>query len=351
MAIDPHVHLRDWNQLCKETIRKGLYVAFLAGLDGVFEMPNTDPAIVSYDLIQKRLEQAEKEIEELGFKMFHGLYAGVTDNEQQIEEVLKGYYDFQRVVGLKMFAGQSTGNMGLVNLKQQSKVYETLVENDYKGVLAVHCEKESLFGEGKFDLNNPITHAQIRNPQSEIESIRDQLMLAEKNQFQGTLYIVHASIPESISLINSYKQKRNSFDVVVGVTPHHTVLNQDYMDGKDGVLRKMNPPLRTKESADRMLELLLEGEIDFIETDHAPHTLKDKYEGYASGIPGLPFYPEFIKIVKEKGMSYKMIQDLTHNNIERTFGLKIPDTNRIPNDNYQGLQRLYRFDAFEVLNR
>ena len=72
--IDPHVHLRDWSQAHKETVRHGLAVAYNSGLDAVFEMPNTEPALISIANIERRIELADKATEELGIPIFHGLY-------------------------------------------------------------------------------------------------------------------------------------------------------------------------------------------------------------------------------------------------------------------------------------
>jgi len=82
--IDPHVHLRDWNQTVKETVKHGLSVAYKAGLDAVFEMPNTDPAMTSLEELKRRIQLADKAIKELKIRIHHGIYAGVTPNADQI---------------------------------------------------------------------------------------------------------------------------------------------------------------------------------------------------------------------------------------------------------------------------
>ena len=110
--IDPHVHLRDWEQAAKETLRHGLSVAWRAGLDAVFEMPNTDPPLVTREAILRRIEDADSALRALGIPMVHGLYAGITAVPRQVEEMVRAWKElFPRVVGLKMFAGHSTGQM------------------------------------------------------------------------------------------------------------------------------------------------------------------------------------------------------------------------------------------------
>jgi dihydroorotase len=98
--IDPHVHLRDWNQSAKETLRHGLSVAYRAGLDAVFEMPNTDPPLVRREEIVKRIDDADTAVHSQRIRIVHGLYAGLTAVPRQIEEMVRAWKElFPRVVG------------------------------------------------------------------------------------------------------------------------------------------------------------------------------------------------------------------------------------------------------------
>ena len=118
--IDPHAHLRDWNQSHKDTVYHALKVFYLIGGDGLMEMPNTDPPLTSKETIEDRIELEDNAVARLkqeyeNFKMFVGLYAGITADPIQIEEVVEAHAElFPSVVGLKMFAGHSTGNMGII---------------------------------------------------------------------------------------------------------------------------------------------------------------------------------------------------------------------------------------------
>jgi dihydroorotase-like cyclic amidohydrolase len=96
-----------------------------------------------------------------------------------------------------------------------------------------------------------------------------------------------------------------------------------------------------------MIPLLKSGKIDFIETDHAPHTLDDKLEKQMSGFPGMPFYPSFIKQLCDiYEFSEKQIQELTHTNIESIFNIKIPLLNiKQPDFN---LENEYEFDVYTL---
>ncbi len=339
--IDPHVHLRDWNQNNKETVRHGLKVAYRAGLDAIFEMPNTDPALTSRTNLIKRISLGDYALKGEGTKIFHGIYAGLTSDERQIKEVVRAYKElFPRVVGLKMFAGQSTGNMGIIELKDQALIYKTLSQLDYKGVLAVHCEKESLLEKNLWNPKKPETHADARPEIAEYESIKDQIKLAKEYDFRGKLHICHISTPSAVELVN---KERKQMKISCGVTPHHCVLNIKYLHDEKGILRKMNPPLRDISSQTQLLKYLLNGKIDFIETDHAPHTLKDKFEKHSSGIPGFPYYPYFVETIRKK-ISEEQLRRLTHENIVNLFGIDIPHTQRKPDFN---LASEYEFDPYK----
>lgn len=355
--IDPHVHLRDWTQKHKETVEHGLEVAYHAGLDGVFEMPNTDPALISIKTIEDRIKLANDVITRLrkrinGFDIFHGLYAGITSDPEQIKEVVEAYNKlFPRVVGLKLFAGQSTGNMGVIDEEEQRRVYRTLLEEGYKGVLAVHCEKEAFISE--WDSKNPFTHTTVRPPKAESESLNDQIIFAGEAGFAGKLHIVHVSTKEALEIIENYKRNRQSgycFDISCGITPHHSVLYDRMMDGEGGLLLKMNPPLRDIENLAYIINSLLEGTIDWIETDHAPHTLNEKMNSpFASGIPVLPFYPHFIKYIMEiGGMNEGKLDDITHNNIVNRFSIDIINSKRTPDYSLAGE---YEFNPFRTFHK
>jgi dihydroorotase len=350
--IDPHVHLRDWNQKNKETVKHGLQVAYKAGLDGVFEMPNTDPAITSQELIEKRIELADKAINKLGIKIFHGLYAGITANPKQIEEVVKAHKKlFPKVVGLKFYAGQSTGNMGVVEEADQKLVYQTLAKLRYTGVLVVHCDKESLMKPELWNPQKPITHTLARPPEAEAESVKDQIRFAREAGFKGVLHVCHISVPQSLEIIEKARNEVD-FKITCGVTPQHCLLYDELMNVETqnfaSLLLKINPPLRSKQMQEYMLDALLNKRIDWIETDHSPHTIKDKTEKFASGFPGLPNYPHFIKFLRAKGLSEETIEDLTHNNIVKIFKINIANSKR---EGDYDLVEEYEFDVFDLTNK
>ena len=339
--IDPHVHLRDGEQQYKETIRHGLSVAERIGIAGVFDMPNTSPPILKRGQILRRLECAER----AESPVFYGLYCGLSIDPEQIKEAVACTREFDQVVGLKLFAGKSTGDLSIPDTQAQSLVFKTLAEEKYNGVLAVHCENEADFIPELWDPNDPISHCKARPPLAEINSIQNIISLAKDTKFVGTLHICHISVPASVELIEK-KRHEIDFTITCGVTPHHLLLYDEMMNGKDGLLLKMNPPLRSKIERDELCRMLLEERINWIETDHAPHRKSDKLESpHASGIPGFPIIPRLLKRLREKGASEGLLERITHQNICKVFGLDIP--NKPIND--IELYHEYEFNAYKEL--
>lgn len=314
--IDPHVHLRDWNQQEKETILHGLKVAKASGFTHVFDMPNTSPAITSREMIITRLADASDAQKKVKGISYH-LYGGLTKDKDQVREMVSAYYElFPLVAGLKLFAGHSTGNMGIIGKENQLEVFRYLKEAGYRGVLAVHSEKEELMESGKFIPGKWETHSDARPKCAEVESIRDLIGCALESGFEGTLHIAHISAKESVELVKSYKDRLR---ITMGATPHHALYSKKDAECHDKYL-KMNPPLRDEEDRAYIFASLMDGTIDWVESDHAPHTLQDK-EGGASGIPGFTGMLMLLSALREAGCSEERLEKLFFRNAASAFGL------------------------------
>jgi dihydroorotase len=179
--------------------------------------------------------------------------------------------------------------------------------------------------------------------------VDDQKKFARAAGFRGTLHVCHISTPWALDLLRGKHESNGpeetpGFRVTCGLTPHHALLDANMMEGAEGMLLKVNPPLRPLPLPALMLGRLIDGDVDWIETDHAPHTRRDKIEGFASGFPGFPFYPRFVGLLRARGVPEARIQELTHGAICRAFGVDIRPTGRKPDP---GLQKEYEFDAFE----
>ncbi len=325
MFIDTHVHLRDFRQAYKgETVEHGLEVARDSGVDAVFDMPNTDPAITTEEVLEDRLRLArDADVPEV----FYGVHLGLTADPEQVKRVVALARAHREVVGLKLYAGRSVGNLEVTRLEEQQQIYACLAAEGYTGVLAVHAEKEGCMQPLFWDPRKPQTHARARPSLAEIASVKDQLQLAQQTGFTGKLHITHISCSEAVALVVDARSQ--GVDVSCDACPHHLFYSSVQMHGADGLLWKMNPPLRDNASRRGLLQCLKDGKIDWIATDHAPHTLTEKKEHpYMSGIPGLPWWPLFDRWLESEGFSQAQRERLMFTNAAARFGLDITRSNR-----------------------
>ena len=158
------------------------------------------------------------------------------------------------------------------------------IRPSYDGVLSIHCEKESLMHPellvpGRFE-----TQSVARPAQAEIESIRDMISLARDSGFPGHIHICHISTAQGIALVK--KARGEGMSISCAATAHHALLTCD--DARDGSrCLRMNPPLRSPADRDAVFAALASGDIDYVESDHAPHTLEDKMiRGHAPSAGG-----------------------------------------------------------------
>ncbi|MGP1439278.1 MAG: dihydroorotase [Treponema sp.] len=344
--IDVHVHFRDGSQCEKETIKHGFSVAYKAGVLSCFDMPNTVPPLTTKKDILARLEFGQKMVEEVDQKAIYRIYVGLTNDIEQIRDMVQIYNElFPRVVGFKMFAGHSTGNMGILEKDMQRTVYNTLVDCGYKGVIAVHCEKTQEMKEELFDISKPETHSLARPIIAEVESIKDQIDLVRETGFKGHLHICHISTKDGVVIVK--KAKEECIDISSGATAHHALLNDEAYKTQR-LFAKMNPPLRNEENRKAIFSALISGDIDWIESDHAPHTIKDKEAG-ASGIPGFAGTLLLIQHLRKAGVSEEKLNALCGENANKVFALNLPvsvPSNERINEVLPEIRKAYPFDAF-----
>lgn len=315
--IDPHVHCRDEKEAYKGTIFQVSLRARIQRIEAIFDMPNTEPPIISKRRVEERLKLAE----EKGCCVKYYLYVGLTSDKEQIKEAVEIAETNPQVVGLKLYAAKSVGSLGVTTQEQQKELYRTLAELGYRGVLAVHCEKESKFKPELWNPQKPWTHGLARPPEAEIESLRDQIKFAQEAGFKGILYVCHVSCPESVDLIWAAKSRLR---MACGVTPHHLLFTEEEMKTEMGLAFKVNPPLRDARSVTMLREYLKQGKIDWFETDHAPHIKEEKLNPpYLSGIATLLFYKTSLTWLNQLGISWQEIEKLTYWNIKRVFGEKL----------------------------
>jgi len=290
-----------------------VWLARSQGVVAVLDMPNTDPPITGPEKAEERLMTARGEGVEDGYYV----YVAATPSEGQLEEAVEAAKRIRRVAGLKMYTAPMRG-LEAPRREDQLLVYKRLAELGYRGVLAVHAERMDLLREDLWDPLKPWTWGLARPPEAEVASVRDQLALAEETGFAGVLYLVHVSVPESIELVREARE--SGVRVVCGVTPHHLMLSLDDMRRPWGAALKVNPPLRERRTVNSLLELVRAGEVDFLETDHAPHSAWEKYgPPYLSGLPCLWIYSRCVEWLLSQSVPERVVRDMTYHNIKRVF--------------------------------
>ncbi|MEH7333405.1 dihydroorotase [Neobacillus drentensis] len=261
--IDLHVHLREPGGEKKETIATGTLAAAKGGFTTVAAMPNTRPVPDNVNImadVQRRIQETAK-VRVLP-------YASITT--RLLGEELT---DFEGLKNAGAFAFTDDG----VGVQTASMMLEAMQKAaNLNMAIVAHCEENSLINkgcvhEGSFSKRNGLNG--IPSICESVQIARD-VLLAEA---AGCHYhVCHVSTKESVRVIRD--AKRAGIKVTAEVTPHHLLLTQDDIPGLDANY-KMNPPLRDEKDKFALLEGLLDGTLDFIATDHAPHTQEEKSEG------------------------------------------------------------------------
>ncbi|MFJ7728961.1 dihydroorotase [Neobacillus sp. NPDC097160] len=261
--IDLHVHLREPGGERKETIATGTMAAAKGGFTTVATMPNTRPVP---DTIN-HMEDLQKRIQETAHVRVLP-YASITTRLLGQELT-----DFAGLKGAGAFAFTDDG----VGIQSASMMLEAMQKAAALDMTVVaHCEENTLINKGCVHDGTFAKRNDLNGIPSVCESVQiaRDVLLAEA---AGCHYhVCHVSTKESVRVIRD--AKRAGIKVTAEVTPHHLLVSQDDIPGLDANY-KMNPPLRDAADRAALIEGLLDGTIDFIATDHAPHTLEEKSEG------------------------------------------------------------------------
>ncbi len=269
---DMHVHFREPGREDKETIRTGSNAAANGGFTGVACMPNTTPAIDSAEVVKFIKAQA----------------AGHLVDVDPIGAVTAGRK------GEKLAQIAELNEAGAVGYSDDGTAVKTaaLVKNAleylkmYNAPLIEHCEDESLAGGAMNEgaVSTLLGLPPLPTTAEDLIVMRD-IVLAEYTG--GKVHIAHISSKNAVQMVSEAKKK--GINVTAEVTPHHFTLTDDLLKSYDTNL-KMNPPLRTREDVDAVIEGLKDGTIDCIATDHAPHAIEEKEMEFIyapNGIVGL----------------------------------------------------------------
>lgn len=268
--IDPQVHFREPGLEHKEDLFTASCACARGGITSFLEMPNTRPLTTDQATLDDKLKRASEKC-----LVNYGFFIGATaDNLENLLTV-------NPVCGIKIFMGSMHGAL----LIDQATVLENIFAHGDR-LIAVHAEDQSRILQRRQEfagITDPAIHSQIQDNQAAL--MATELALSVSKKYRRRLHILHLSTAEEAELLRRDKPAW----VTAEVTPQHLLLNTSAY-AEIGTLAQMNPPLRSPHDNEVLWQALKDGVIDFIATDHAPHTRAEKAQGYPntpSGMPGV----------------------------------------------------------------
>lgn len=267
-VIDPQVHFREPGLEHKEDLFTASCACAKGGVTSFLEMPNTRPLTTTQQALDDKLERASHKC-----LVNYGFFIGATT--ENLPDLLLA----KPTPGIKIFMGSMHGQLLVDGETALSAIFA-------KGdrLIAVHAEDQARINQRRQEFANihdPAVHSQIQDDRAAM--LATQLALKLSQKYQRRLHILHMSTALEADLL---RQEKPSW-VTAEVTPQHLLLNTSAYE-KIGTLAQMNPPLRSPHDNEVLWQALRDGVIDFIATDHAPHTLEEKAQEYPNSPSGMP---------------------------------------------------------------
>lgn len=311
-CIDDQVHFREPGLTHKANIYSESRAAVAGGITSFMEMPNTIPNVLTQELLEQKYEIAAR-----NSLANYSFFMGASNDN--LDEVLKT--DIKNVCGIKVFMGSSTGNM----LVDDPQTLDGIFANSPM-LVAVHCEDEAtiksnlehykqLLGE-----NIPVKlHPRIRSGEACYLSSSMAVELAKKHHTR--LHILHISTEKETHLFTNktpLKDKRITAEACI----HHLWFTDKDYETK-GNLIKWNPAVKQETDRDGILKAVLDGRIDVIATDHAPHTIEEKSLPYLQAPSGGPLVqhalPAMLELHHRGKISLEHIAEKMAHNVATCF--------------------------------
>ncbi len=275
--IDDQVHFREPGLTHKATIATESRAAVAGGVTSFMEMPNVQPPTIT----QERLE-AKYQLAAQTSLANYSFYMGTTNDN--LDEVLRT--DPERVCGIKIFMGSSTGNMLVDDLRTLERLFAQAPT-----LVAVHCEDEATvranlerYRQRYGDRLSAAHHPRIRSVKACLLSSSLAVNLARR--LNTRLHVLHLTTRDELGLFQNslpLSKKRITAEVCV----HHLYFHARHY-ARWGNQIKCNPAIKNKVHRDALLPALLDDVIDVVATDHAPHTWEEKNLPYLQAPSGLP---------------------------------------------------------------
>jgi len=271
-VVDDQVHFREPGLTHKEDLACASRACAKGGVTTFLEMPNTKPATITRELLEQKLAiAASRSIVNYGF------YMGATASSNGASNIAE-LSAAQRTPGIKIFIGSSTGDLLVDGQDDLERIFaETSLP------ITAHCEDETTVRENArryAGISDVAVHSKIRDHAAAIRATRRALDLAHRHHHR--FHVLHVSTGAEIALFADHRNL-----ITAEVCPHHLFFSVDDY-ARLGTRIQMNPSIKTREDNQQLWRGLLEGKIQVIATDHAPHTLLEKAAPYPQSPSGLP---------------------------------------------------------------
>jgi len=309
--IDDQVHFREPGLTYKGEIATESKAAIVGGITSYMEMPNVRPATISHDALRDKLRRAAQ--------VSHANYAFYMGTTNENLEAIKSLPP-NLACGIKIFMGSSTGNM----LVDNPQVLQDFFRHA-PVLIATHCEDTPSIQllEQKYALrygeNIPAhCHAEIRSAEACYKS--SSLAVALAKEYKTNLHVLHITTAKELELFssNSLQHKHITAEACV----HHLWFTQEDYSRLNHQI-KCNPSIKLASDRNAIRAAVIDGRIDVIATDHAPHTYEEKQKTYATAPAGLPLVqhalPMLFDLVKQGIFTYEQIVQKTSHHVAQRF--------------------------------
>ncbi len=285
--IDDQCHFREPGLTERGSIKTESLSAIAGGTTSFMDMPNVIPPTLNLDLWRDKISIAEQNAS-ANFSFYMG-----TSNTN-IDEIKA--IDPKEVCGIKIFMGSSTGNL---HVDSEDALNDLFKESPV--IITTHCEDDPMIKAKeqeflvKYGEKIPVEmHSEIRSREACLKSSKKAIELAEK--YNANLHILHLTTKEEVELFSNrpLKEKKITAEVCI---PHLYFSKEDY--ASKGTLIKCNPSIKEIQDRDALRKGLLDGYIDYVATDHAPHQLEGKSNDYMDCPSGIPSVQHTLLVLLE----------------------------------------------------
>lgn len=310
-VIDSHVHFREPGLTAKADMETESRAAAAGGVTSYFDMPNTVPQTTTLEALEEKFRLAAQK-SHVNYSFFFG---ATNDNYELFSQLPE-----DRIPGIKLFMGSSTGNMLVDRDEALDKIFSTA-----RLPLMAHCEDTAIINRNMAHYKQQFgedpdvrLHPLIRSEEACLASTTKAIELAIMHE--ARLHVAHVTTAEELSLFAPY----TSWITAEATVGHLYFSLTDYQ--RLGAKIKVNPAIKNFRDCQALRDGLMDGHIATIGTDHAPHLLEQKQGGCAKAASGMPMIQfslvTMLELVDEGVLSLERLVELMCHNPARLFGVR-----------------------------